>query len=102
MNDIEWNKDDFEKELASFLCKYFGVGNFEPSTPMHEIRARLELIGGLLGRTIAVCRHEGPISADIAMAIRAREQEYKERCLKSAGTTFGPGGQVREIWNRTD
>lgn len=102
MNEIEWDKGEFEKELAGFLCKFFGVGKLEPSTPMHEIRARLELVGVMLGRSLAVCLHEGPVGADIAMAIRASEQKHKERGLKSAGDTFGPGGQVREIWNQSD
>lgn len=102
MNEIEWNKEDFEKELAKFLCGFFGADRLEPTTPMPEIRARLEKAGIFLGRSLAVCLHEGPIGADIAMAIRASEQEYKERFLKSVGATFGPGGKVRELWNQID
>ncbi|MBK5518430.1 hypothetical protein [Pseudomonas sp. TH10] len=102
MNDIEWNKDDFGKELAGFLAKFFGVGELTASTPMHEIRARLELVGVMLGRSLAVCLHEGPVGADIAMTIRASEQKWKESSLRAAGTTFGPAGKVREIWSTTD
>lgn len=101
MNKIEWDKEDFEKELAGFLCKFFGVGELEPSTPMHEIRARLELVGVMLGRSLAVCLHEGPISADIAMAIRASEIDFKARTQRSLVKTFGIEGEVRKRWSQT-
>lgn len=102
MNEIEWDKNEFQVELTRFLAGFFGVGEIEASTPMHEVRARLELVGVMLGRSLAVCLHEGPVGADIAMTIRAAEQKWKECSQKSAGKTFGPGGQVREIWNQSD
>lgn len=100
MSEIEWDKEKFEKELTVFLCTFFGIGKLEPTTPMHEVRARLELVGVLLGRSLAVCLHEGPIGADIAMAIRASEQDFKERTNRSIAKTFGPGGAVRERWSQ--
>lgn len=101
MSEIEWDKENFENELTVFLCTFFGVGKLEPTTPMHEVRARLELIGVLLGRSLAVCLHEGPINADIAMAIRASEVDFKERTQRSLVKTFGIDGEVRKRWSQT-
>lgn len=100
MERIEWDKENLGRELTRFFCEFFGVAELNGETPMEEIRARFELVGTCLGRTLAVVNHEGPVGVDIAMAIRASEQEYKDRCSRSVNNLCRPGGALRVHWNR--
>ncbi|KPM62961.1 hypothetical protein HB13667_16245 [Pseudomonas putida] len=99
MSEIEFDKEKFGEEMSRFLCGYFGVGELHGEVPMHEVRAKLDMVGKMLGRSLAVCMHDGPVEADIAFAIRASEKHWRERCLESAGRLCGPGGVLREKWS---
>ncbi len=101
MSDVEIDEEKFGQEMYRFLCGYFGVANLNGAVPMHEIRAKFDMIGKMMGRSMAVCLHEGPVEADIAFAIRSSEKEWRDRCLESAGRLCGPGGVLREMWNES-
>lgn len=66
----------------------------------HSLREVAEATGLPLGRSIAVCLHDGPVGADIAMKIRGCEQEGKELILNVMAKLCRPGGELREIWNK--
>lgn len=100
MEQFSWDKEAFRKDLTRFLCEHFGLGTLSPDTPMPEIRKRAEFVGSLLGRSMAVCLHDGPVGADIAMRIRGCEQEGKELILNVMAKLCRPGGELREIWNK--
>lgn len=98
MRAIDLDKEQLVKDLVDFFCRRCGLGDVNENTPMHEIRARLEKAGEMVGRTVAVVTHEGPIGADIALKIRHEERFYKERC-SGAARVCGPQGVLRRIWD---
>ena len=100
MSQFSWDKGEFRDALILFLCEHFGIRNLGPDTPMREIRERSELIGVLLGRSTAVCLHEGPIGADIAIKICSCEQRDKELAMRVAANLYRLGGDIRESWNK--
>lgn len=96
MSEIQWDKDELEKQVIELFMRQVGVGINDANASMHDLRTRFELAGTLIGRTLAVVNHEGPIGADIAFKIKWFEDHYKERCLRSVGNLWGPGGKLRE------
>lgn len=100
MAQTELDKEEFRAALGAFLCEYFGIGDLKPDTPMHVIREKAELIGTMLGRSTAVCLHDGPIGVDIVMKIRSSEHKERELLLRIATNLCGPGGQLRELMSK--
>ncbi|MCE0975129.1 hypothetical protein [Pseudomonas putida] len=96
MSDVQWDRDEMEKEIIALFMRQIAVKSDVKEAPMHEIRARFELAGVMIGRTLAMVNHEGPINAEIALKVRWFEEHYKERCLRTAGNLLGPGGTFRE------
>lgn len=93
---IDYDEDELELKLLTAAAELYGFDRLTADMPMHEIRARAEQAGMLFGRAIAAAAHQGPITADIAMEIKASEQIGKERFLASVGRLLGPGGELRE------
>ncbi|WP_236185811.1 hypothetical protein [Pseudomonas juntendi] len=96
--EIEYDQEELAAKLSDLFSGFF-LGKIDGNTSMQEIRARAELSGALLGRTLAVIRHEGPVGADIAVAIRWLEQAVSKGVSAQIGSMCGPGGPLREIWN---
>lgn len=100
MSDIKWDEQELREKLTRFFCEFFGMAEMDADTPMHEVRARAELAGVFLGRTLGAIEHKGEIGADIAMEIRAKEERFKKTLLATAGRLCSPGGELRERWNK--
>lgn len=98
--DVDIDLEGIERELMEVFSRRCGLGEIGASTPMAEIRARAEIAGLMAGRAVGAISHEGPITADIAMRIRSFEEDYKQRFLESASEAAGPGGALREYWER--
>lgn len=101
MSKIQWDQDELEQKIIELFVKHIGVRENDAQAPVHEIRARFEVAGTLIGRTLAVVNHDGPIGADIALKIRRYEEEYKERCRRSVGNLWGPNGKLRNHFSQT-
>ncbi|MBE0399005.1 hypothetical protein EI168_02635 [Halomonas sp. FME1] len=63
-------------------------------TSMQVIRRACDEAGTMIGRILAAAQHEGPISGDLLMEMRASEEDFKYRLLNSA-RLFGPGQILR-------
>ncbi|WP_312920139.1 hypothetical protein [Stutzerimonas nitrititolerans] len=95
----EYDVGELEEKLIRVAVELFGYENFSADTPMHEIRAKAEQAGMMFGRAFAAAVHEGPITAELAMEIRASEQRGKDRFLRSVDRLCLPGGELRRMWN---
>jgi len=96
MSEVQWARDEMEKEVIALFMRQIAVKSDVKEAPMHEIRARFELAGVMIGRTMAMVNHEGPVNAEVALKVRRYEEHYKERCLRTAGNLLGLGGRFRE------
>ncbi|MDH0444045.1 hypothetical protein N7388_10210 [Stutzerimonas stutzeri] len=97
MSQIKYDEAELEQKLIRLCVEVWGYEQINAETPMHEIRARGELAGMMFGRAFAAALHTGPITAAIALDIKASEQLGKERFLRSVDRLYRPGGEVREI-----
>ncbi len=93
----ECDLTDLEERLVRIATEVCGYRTITAETPMHEIRAMAEQAGMMFGRMYAAAIHSGPITAELAMEIRASEQRGKERFVRSASQLFGVGGELREL-----
>ncbi|HEE9762305.1 MULTISPECIES: hypothetical protein [Pseudomonas] len=100
MSGVYWDKEklgpELDQQVIELFVRVFGAWVDDANAPMHEIRARFELVGTMIGRTLAVVNHEGPVGVDIALKIRRYEEHYRARCARSVGSLWGPGGKLRE------
>ena len=96
---IGYDKEALEGKLLYMCAELYGIDRITPETPMHEVRALAEAAGSMFGRALAACLHDGPITADLAMAMRRYEQQGIESFTRAASKVMGPGGELRELWN---
>lgn len=94
---IDCDVAELEEKLIRVATEVCGYRTITAETPMHEIRAMAEQAGMMFGRSFAAALHSGPITAELAMEIRASEQRGKERFVESASQLFGVGGELREL-----
>jgi len=94
---IDYDVAELEEKLIRVATEVCGYRTITAETPMHEIRAMAEQAGMMFGRSFAAALHSGPITAELAMEIRASEQRGKERFVESANQLFGVGGELREL-----
>ncbi|EQM76400.1 hypothetical protein NA644_12335 [Pseudomonas stutzeri] len=95
----DYDVDALEEKLIRVAIEVFGYEKFAADTPMHEIRSKAEQAGMMFGRAFAAAVHSGPITAELAMEIRASEQRGKDRFLDAVNPLCGPGGELRRTWN---
>lgn len=101
MSEVRWDMALMEKAVIELFMKQIAVKPGDDTAPMHEIRSRFEVAGIMIGRTMAMIDHNGPIGADLAMKVRRYEEHYKERCLRSVSKMWGPNGQMRTTPDET-
>jgi len=94
---VDWDQDELQAKLSDLFASFF-MGDLDGNTPMNEVRARAELAGAMLGRTLAVVQHEGPVETDIAVTIRYFEQRFGKEIADRIGSMGAPGGQLRDLW----
>jgi hypothetical protein len=70
-----------------------------PDTPMSVARERFSLAGALFGKCLAVCISDES-GVDQKMKERILEEEGRRRFEKSTTQMLGPGGRIREIWEK--
>ncbi|MCD1609840.1 hypothetical protein [Stutzerimonas kunmingensis] len=95
----EYDAEALEEKLIRVAVEIFGYENFSADTPMYEIRAKAEKAGMMFGRAFAAAVHNGAITAELALEIRASEQRGKDRFLRSVDRLCLPGGELRRMWN---
>lgn len=95
MNEVKWDAALMEKAVIELFMKQIAVKPGDHDSPMNEIRDRFEVAGIMIGRTMAMVNHNGPVGADLAMKVRRYEEHYKERCLRTARNMWGPNGWMR-------
>ncbi|MDG9887167.1 hypothetical protein [Pseudomonas juntendi] len=84
-----------EKAVIELFMKQIAMKPGDQEAPMNEIRDRFDVAGIMIGRTLAMVDHKGPVGADLAMKVRRYEEHYRERCKRTARNMWGPDGWMR-------
>lgn len=101
MSEVRWDMALMEQAVIELFMKQIAVKPGDQDAPMNEIRDRFAVAGIMIGRTMAMVDHKGPVGADLSMKVRRYEEHYKERCLRSVGNMWGPNGTLRNHFDQS-